>query len=276
VVAPGATVEKLAGGFTFTEGPTCDPDGNVFFTDQPSDRILKWSTDGRLSTFLEPAGRANGMYFAPGGELIACADEKTALWSIAPDGAVSVLLDTYEDIALNGPNDVWVRADGSLYFTDPFYPRPWWTHDPVPQGGQHVYFLSADRRRLVRVITDMVKPNGIIGTPDGRTLFVSDIGASRTYRYDIASDGRASGKTLLVEQGSDGMTLDEEGHLYLTGDGVMVFNPEGRQVEHIRVGGEKWTANVSFGGKDRQTLFITATTGFYGVRTRVRGANRAK
>ena len=146
VVAPEATVEKLAGGFAFAEGPTCDPDGNVLFTDQPNDRILKWSTEGRLSTFLQPAGRANGMYFAPGGDLIACADEKTALWSIAPDGRTTALLDTYGSRALNGPNDVWVRPDGALYFTDPFYPRPWWTYDAMPQDGQHVYFLSADRR----------------------------------------------------------------------------------------------------------------------------------
>jgi len=276
VVAPDATVEKLAGGFAFTEGPTCDADGNVLFTDQPNDRILKWSTEGRLSTFLQPAGRANGMYFTAGGDLIACADEKTALWSIAPDGTTTVLLDTYDGKSLNGPNDVWVRPDGGLYFTDPFYPRPWWTHGAMPQDGQHVYFLAADRQRLVRVIADLTKPNGIIGTPDGTSLFVSDIGASQTYRYEIARDGNLSGKTLVVEQGSDGMTLDEEDHLYLTGDGVMVFDLHGRQVDHIRVPDEKWTANVAFGGTDRQTLFITASTGLYGVRMRVRGANAAK
>jgi gluconolactonase len=276
VVAPEATVEKLAGGFEFTEGPACDPDGNLLFTDQPNDRILKWSTEGRLSTFLQPAGRANGMYFASGGELIACADEKTALWSITPEGRTTVLVDSYRDRPLNGPNDVWVRPDGALYFTDPFYPRPWWTHDTMPQDGQHVYFLSADRQRLVRVITDLTKPNGIIGTPDGRHLFVSDIAANQTHRYDIAPDGSLAGHILVVEQGSDGMTLDAAGHLYLTGDGVMVFDSQGRQIDHVRIPGEKWTANVAFGGKDRQTLFITASTGLYAIRMRVRGANAAK
>lgn len=276
VVAPEATVEKLAGGFAFTEGPTCDPDGNVLFTDQPNDRILKWSTEGRLSTFLQPAGRANGMCFTPGGDLIACADQNTALWSIAPGGTTTVLLDTYGSRALNGPNDVWVRPDGALYFTDPFYPRPWWTHHTMPQDGQHVYFLSADRKRLVRVTTDLTKPNGIIGTPDGRSVFVSDIEAKQTFRYDIAPDGNLSGKTLVVEQGSDGMSLDDEGHLYLTGDGVMVFDSQGRQIDHIRIPDEKWTANVAFGCRDRQTLFITASTGLYGIRMRVRGANAAK
>jgi gluconolactonase len=274
--APGAKVEKLAGGFAFTEGPTCDAAGNLFFTDQPNDRILKWSADGKLSTFLQPAGRANGMYFDRSGNLIACADEKTALWSIAPDGKVTVILNEYGGKPLNGPNDVWVRPDGGLYITDPFYKRPWWTHDTMPQDGQHVYFLAADRRQLVRVVDDLTKPNGIIGTPDGKTLYVSDFGAKKTYRYDIAPDGRLTRKTLVAAQGSDGMTLDSEGHLYLTGDGVMVFDKAGRQVEQIRIPGEAWTANVSFCGTDRRTLFITAGTSLYAVRMRVKGANAAK
>ena len=123
VVTPGTTLEKLASGFDFTEGPTCDAEGSVFFTDQPNNRILTWSADGRLSTFLQPAGRANGMYFDPAGHLIACADEKNELWSIAPDGTVSVLAGEYGGTRLNGPNDVWVRPDGAIYFTDPFYER---------------------------------------------------------------------------------------------------------------------------------------------------------
>jgi gluconolactonase len=216
------------------------------------------------------------MFFTPGGDLAACADEKTAVWSIAPDRTVRVLASEYANRSLNGPNDVWVRPDGALYFTDPFYNRPWWTHETMPQDGQHVYFLSADRQRLLRVVTDLTQPNGIIGTPDGRTLFVSDIGAKRTYRYVIAADGSLSGKSLVIEEGSDGMTLDNEGHLYLTGNGVMVFDQSGRLVDRIRIPDEKWTANVSFCGKDRQTLFITASSGLYAVRTRVKGANAAK
>ena len=226
VVASGAAVEKLAGDFAFTEGPTCDAQGNLFFTDQPNDRIMKWSVDGRLSTFLQPAGRANGMYFDSSGQLVAAADEKTALWSIAPDGKTSVILDSYAGKPLNGPNDVWVRPDGALYFTDPFYKRPWWTHDTMPQDGQHVYFLSADRRQLVRVTADLEKPNGIIGTPDGETLYVADIGAGKTFRFDIAPDGTLTGQTLFAEQGSDGMTLDNEGNLHLTGKGALAPQPD--------------------------------------------------
>ena len=276
VVAAGAKVEKLAADFAFTEGPTCDAQGNLFFTDQPNDRIMKWSVDGKLSTFLQPAGRANGMYFDSRGQLLAAADEKTALWSIAPDGKVTVILDSYGGKPLNGPNNLWVRPDGAIYFTDPFYKRPWWTHDTMPQDGQHVYFLSADRRQLVRVTADLEKPNGIVGTPDGKTLYVADIGAGKTFRFDIATDGRLTRKTLVAEQGSDGMTLDTEGNLYLTGKGVLVYDRMGRQIEEMQIPDEEWTANVSFCGQDRRTLFITASKGLYRIKMRVSGANAAK
>jgi gluconolactonase len=276
VVAPGAHLEKLAGGFAFTEGPTCDAAGSVFFTDQPCDRILKWSAEGALSTFLQPAGRANGMCFAPDGTLVACADARNELWSIAPDGSVRVLIAGHGGRPLNGPNDVWVRPDGALWFTDPYYQRSWWTHRAMPQDGQHVYFFSADRQRLVRVADDLQKPNGIIGSPDGQTLWVTDIGAGKTWRYDAAADGGLSGRTLAADLGSDGATLDDEGHLYLTGEGVTVFDSAGRPIERVEVPGEEWTANVCFGGRDRRTLFITASTGLYALRMRVRGANAAK
>ena len=275
ILAPDAKLEKLAGDFKFTEGPTCDKDGNVFFTDQPNDRILKWSVEGKLSTFLQPAGRANGMYFDAQGNLIACADEKTALWSIKPDGQHTVITNAFADKSLNGPNDVYVLASGALYFTDPFYKRAWWNYPEHPQDGEHVYFLSADRRTLQRVTTDLQQPNGIIGTPDGKTLFVADIKARKTYAYDIQSDGTLTNKRLRCELGSDGMTLDTAGNLYLTGQGVSVFDPTGKKVAQIAVP-ERWTANVSFGGKDHRTLFITASGGFYSIRTQNAGANRAK
>lgn len=274
-VAPGAKLEKLAGDFIFTEGPTCDRDGNIFFTDQPNNRILKWSVDGKLTTFLQPAGRANGMFFDAHGNLIACADEKAELWSIAPDGKHTVLAHEYEGKILNSSNDVWVRPDQALYFTDPFYKRDWWDYNQPPQGTEQVYLLSADRKLLKRVTTDLVQPNGIIGSPDGKTLFVADIGAHKTYAYDIQPDGTLTNKRLRCELGSDGMTLDTEGNLYLTGKGVTVFDKTGRQIGHIDVP-EPWTANVSFGGKDHQTLFITASTSLYSIKLRVAGANAAK
>jgi len=275
VVAPGATLEKLAGGFAFTEGPTSDAAGNVYFTDQPNNRILKWSVDDALSTFLQPAGRANGMYFDAAGNLLVCADEKTELWSIAPDGRHTVLAGAYGGKPLNGPNDVWARPDGAIYFTDPFYRRDWWDYDAPPQGTEQVYFLSADRKTLRRVTNDLVKPNGIIGTPDGKTLFVADIRAGRTYAFDMQPDGSLTHRRLRCELGSDGMTLDTEGRLYLTGKGVSVCDASGTVVERIDVP-EPWTANVSFGGTDHKTLFITASAGLYAIRLRVAGANAAK
>ena len=275
VVAPGTKLEKLSGEFQFTEGPTVDANGNVYFTDQPNDRIMKWSVKGELSTFMKPAGRSNGMYFDSQGNLIACADEKNELWSIAPDGTVTVLAKEYQGKPLNGPNDVWVHPRGGMYFTDPFYKRPWWEHNQAPQDGQHVYHLSPDRKQLRRVADDLRQPNGIIGTPNGQTLFVADIGARKTYRFDILPDGSLSGKKLFCEMGSDGMTLDSQGNLYLTGRGVFVFDRNGQQIDHIEVP-ESWTANVSFGGKDLQTLFITASKGLYSIQLNSSAANLSK
>jgi gluconolactonase len=275
VIAPGATLETLAGGFAFTEGPTSDGDGNVFFTDQPNNRILKWSVDGTLSTFLQPAGRSNGLYFGAAGDLLACADEKTELWSIAADGRRTVLAREFAGKPLNGPNDLWERPDGAIYFTDPFYKRDWWDYSARPQDSEQVYFLSADRKTLMRVTTDLAQPNGIIGTPDGKTLFVADIRAGRTYAFDIQPDGSLTSKRVRCELGSDGMTLDTEGNLYLTGKGVSIVDTTGKKIGQIDVP-EPWTANVCFGGRDHQTLFITASKGLYAIRLQVRGANAAK
>ncbi|MBC8872071.1 MAG: SMP-30/gluconolactonase/LRE family protein [Planctomycetes bacterium] len=270
IIAPGAKVEKLADGFKFTEGPAADAEGNVFFTDQPNDRILKWSVDGKLSTFIEPCGRSNGLCFDDEGNLWACADEKNALWCIDSAGKETVVVKDYEGKLLNGPNDVWIRPDGGLYFTDPFYKRPYWNRGPIEQDGQCVYFLPADRKKLVRVVDDFEQPNGIIGTPCGKTLYITDIRGRKTYSYDIQPDGTLTGKKLFCELGSDGMTIDCEGNVYLTGKGVTVFDKTGKQIEHIAVD-ERWTANVCFGGADMKTLFITASKGLFGLRMRVKG-----
>jgi len=275
VLADGAKLEKLAGDFAFTEGPTCDRAGNVFFVDQPNNRILEWTTGGKLSTFLQPSGHANGMMFDADGNLIACADEHNELWSIAPDKKVTVLIRNFQGKYLNGPNDVWVAPDGAMYITDPFYQRTWWDHTTMALPNQEVFYLSPDRKQLKLVTDDLVKPNGITGTPDGKTLFVADIQADQTWRYDILPDGSLTNKTLFCAKGSDGMTIDEDGDLYLCGHGVTIFNKTGQRIEHIDVK-ESWTANVCFGGKDRQTLFITASESLYSIRMRVRGANPSK
>ncbi|HSU54559.1 MAG TPA: SMP-30/gluconolactonase/LRE family protein [Candidatus Dormibacteraeota bacterium] len=271
IIAPGEKLQKLAGDFSFTEGPACDAQGNVFFTDQPNDRILKWSTDGALSTFMHPSGRANGLTFDNAGNLWACADETNALWRIAPDRKITVVVKDYQGKLLNGPNDVWVRPAGGLYFTDPYYKRPYWKRGPKEMD-ECVYYLAADNLSLTRVIDDLKQPNGIIGTTNGQTLYVADIGAGKTYRYSIQEHGPLRDKTLFCELGSDGMTIDSEGNVYLTGKGVTVFDATGKQIEHIDVP-ESWTANVCFGGKDRQTLFITASKSLYSLKMRVRGVD---
>ncbi len=248
LIAPGAKLEKLSADFQFTEGPTCDPAGNIFFTDQPNNRIMEWSTDGKLSTFLQPAGRANGMYFDAHGNLLACADEKTELWSIAPDKKVTVLAKDYQSKYLNGPNDVWAVPGGGLYITDPYYQRDWWTYTKMAQDSQQVYYLAPGAKDLRRVTTDLKQPNGITGTPDGKKLFVADIGADRTYSYDIQPDGTLANKQLFCKKGSDGMTIDDQGDIFITGHGVTIFDKTGKQIEHIDIQ-EPWTANVSFGGQ---------------------------
>ena len=271
IIAPGAKVEKLADGFSFTEGPAVDKKGNVYFTDQPNDRIMKWSTDGKLSVFLDKTGRANGMYFDKKGNLLACSDMENEIWSFNPKGEHTVLVTDYNGKKLNGPNDLWIRPDGGIYFTDPLYVRNYWTRDPKMQlEGEYVYFLSPDRKTITPVDTDIEKPNGIIGTPDGKLLYVADIKAGKTYVYEIQKDGSLTNKKLFAEMGSDGMTIDSEGNIYLTGRGVTVFNPKGERIERIPVEAG-WTANVCFGGKDMKTLFITASQNLYSLRMNVKG-----
>jgi gluconolactonase len=193
------------------------------------------------------------------------------MWSIAPDKKVTVLVKEFGSKLLNGPNDLWIRPDGALYFTDPRYPRPYWKRDPATQQpGEYVYFLSADHKSLKPVATDLKQPNGIVGTPDGKTLYVADIAAGKSYRYAIQTDGSLTEKTLFCNLGSDGMALDREGNVYLTGHGVTVFDKTGKQIEHFEIP-EAWTGNVTFGGKDHDYLFVTASKGVYGAKMRVKG-----
>ena len=271
ILAPGAKLEKLADGFFFTEGPASDADGNIYFTDQPNDRIMIWSVDGKLSTFMQPCGRSNGLCFDGQGKLIACADDHNELWSIdVKTKEQTVLVKDYKGKLLDGPNDVWVRPDGGIYFTDPYYQREYWKRGPKEQDAEGVYYLSPDRKTLTRVVADMTRPNGIIGTADGKTLYVSDIDSKKTWSYTPNPDGSLGNKTFFCEMGSDGMTIDDAGNVYLTNHGVTAFDRTGKRVLHIDVP-EDWTGNICFGGRDRQLLFITASKGIYGIRTRTKG-----
>lgn len=266
LIAPGAEVEKLAGGFVFTEGPACDAEGNVYFSDIPNNRIHKWSIGGKLTTFRENSGGANGLYFDSKGNLLACEGGSRRLTSISPDSKkVAVLAGSFDDKKLNSPNDLWIDPHGGVYFTDPRYG----SQEGLEQDGFHVYYLSPDRKQLVRVIDNLVMPNGIVGTADGKLLYVADPGDRKIYVYHIQSDRSLTGRKLFAPQGSDGMTLDEKGNVYLTSGTVTIYDPAGKKIAAIKT--PEGPANVCFGGKDRRTLFITARKGFYSIRMNVRG-----
>ena len=272
VIAKGAELELVADDYKFTEGPAADSNGDVYFTDQPNDRILKWNAaDNTVSEFMKPSGRSNGLYFDDDGNLLSAADEKNQLWRIDADKDVTVMVDNFEGQNLNGPNDLWIDGKGGIYFTDPYYQRSWWDHQEPPQEARRVYYLAkgSDSPRVV-ADDNFDQPNGIIGSPDGKTLYVSDNGTKKTYVYDMDEEGNLSHKRLFADMGSDGMTLDNRGNVYLTGDGVTVFDKSGNQIQHIDVP-EKWTANVTFGGPDRKTLFITAMDSVYTLAMAVHG-----
>jgi gluconolactonase len=210
------------------------------------------------------------LYFDAEGQLWACADEKNELWKIDPvSKKITVVVREFQGKRLNGPNDVWVSPAGRVYFTDPFYKRPYWQRGPEEQEKRGLYLL--DRDQLLLLDGDFVQPNGIVGRGDGKVLYVSDLGKGRTYTYEIQEDGRLKNRRLLIAMGSDGMTIDQAGNLYLTGKGVTVVSPEGKVLERIEVP-EPWTANVCFGGADRKTLFITASQGLYAIATKIAGA----
>ena len=265
IVAGGAKMKKLAGGFKFTEGPAADVEGNIFFSDIPNNRINKWSLEGVLSTFREDSGGANGLFFDKAGNLIACEGGRRQLVAITPDGKIIVLADSYGGKRLNSPNDLWITPAGGIYFTDPRYG----SRDDMQQGGEHVYYLSADRKKLIRVIDDMVRPNGLIGTADGKLLYVSDRGAKKTYVYKVNPDGTLLDKKFFAAEGSDGMTIDNRGNIYLTTEVVSVYDSAGNRIEAIEV--PETPANVCFGGSDKQTLFITARTSLYSLQMQVKG-----
>jgi gluconolactonase len=271
LVADGATPQLISKQFSFTEGPAVDKKGNVFFSDQPNDKIWKYGTDGKLTVFLDKTRRSNGMYFDAKGNLITCADAENEILSIDKRGNVTVLLKDYEGKKLNGPNDLWIHpTTGGIYFTDPYYQRNYWTRKKPDIEKQNVYYLAKGKSVAVPVIENLNKPNGIVGTPDGKTLYIGDTGGRKTYQYTINGDGSLSEGKVFAEVGSDGMALDNLGNLYLTTRGVSVFNPEGKKIAQIAI--SSYTSNVVFGGKNLDKLFITSLESIYVLDMKVKGA----
>ncbi|MBL7743568.1 MAG: SMP-30/gluconolactonase/LRE family protein [Chitinophagaceae bacterium] len=282
LVSPAAhgRLDTLGRGYSFTEGPAVDKHGNIFFTDQPNDKIYKWSANSaQITTFLTGTGRSNGMMFDKNGYLIACADMHGEVWKIAPNGSHTVLVNNYNGKLLNGPNDVWINPrNGGMYITDPIFPRGYWAAgDPRQQGwppthseqaptgkGGHVYYLAPGSNTLVRVTTQPGWdadgwPNGVVGTPDGKKLYVNkwapDINTAGTWVFDIKHDGTLTNMRKFVDMGGDGMSMDERGNVYISNQyGVTAFNPQGQKVFNVPTNGA--TNNV-FGGPNNKTLFIT-------------------
>jgi len=251
-------IEKLATDFKFTEGPAVDKKGNVYFTDIPENKIYIWTTADSLSTYREDSNGANGLYFDEEQNLYACEGGKTRITRTSPEGDYKVIASEYNGQEFNRTNDLWVNPKGGVYFTDPKYGRD---QDQLPQGSMQVYFINSANDSVIRVTNDLVKPNGLIGTPDGKTLYITDPGANTTYRYNIENDGTLSNKSLFVEVGGDGMTIDQQGNVYLTTSGqpqVDVFSPEAKLLKSIKV--PEQPSNVTFGGENRDQLFITART----------------
>ncbi|MFL5741972.1 MAG: SMP-30/gluconolactonase/LRE family protein [Flavisolibacter sp.] len=272
------TIQK---GFAFTEGPAVDKQGNVYFTDQPNDKIYRWdAASGAITTFLTGAGRANGMEFDEDGNLIVCADMHGEVWKIDMDGSHEVLVTNYKGKLLNGPNDVWINpVTGGIYITDPMYPRNYWdASDPRRQGwepthseqaergkGGYVYYLASGSHTLVRVTTmpdwnSDSWPNGVVGTPDGKKLYINQWSSNNSggiWIFDINADGTLSNMKPFVSHmnSCDGMSMDELGNVYVSGAfGLNAFDPKGNKILAIPAGGG--TNNV-FAGKDNKLLFMT-------------------
>jgi gluconolactonase len=308
ITEPFENLRIIKEGFSFTEGPAVDKDGNVFFTDQPNDKIWKWDAEtDEVTLWLEGTGRANGMAFDKDGNLITCSDMYGEVWKIKPDKSHTVLVNNYNGKLLNGPNDVWVNpVTGGLYITDPMFPRSYWeATDPrkvnnpnwpptkseqaATGKGGHVYYLAPGATSLVRVTTMSSWaadswPNGVVGTPDGKKLYVNKWAANNlggTWEFTINEDGTLTLVKQVTTTGGDGMSMDEKGNIYISnGLGVKVVDPKlpsaGAVIMTIPVSatGGGATNNV-FAGKDQKTLLITGPVDkITSIKTYVRGVEK--
>lgn len=269
LVSDGSKPTKISGKFTFTEGPAADQYGNIYFTDQPNNSIYIWNwKDNSVKLFSKNTGRANGTFFDSEGNLITCSDENGEIWKFSKDGSHTVLLKNIGGKRLNGPNDLWMDEHNGIYFTDPLYERDYWKNFKQEITEEYLYYRNPDG--TVTKFDHFVQPNGIIGSNKLKKLYISDLYAEKTYVYDIVGEGKLANRKVFCEMGSDGMTLDEKGNLYLTNKGVTVFNPEGEKILHIPID-EEWTGNVTFGGKNSDILFITASKSVYTLKMNVSG-----
>ncbi|GFZ80350.1 gluconolactonase [Pseudohongiella nitratireducens] len=265
LIEQGAEVELLSDAFTFTEGPIADANGNVYFSDIPANRIHVWTLEGELETFRENSNSANGLFFDQDWRLHA-AEGGGRITRMNDMAEVTVLSDSYDGAPYNSPNDLWIDGEGGIYFSDPRYGN----ESNLPQPGYYVYYLAPGAEQAQLIITDLERPNGIIGTRDGDTLYVADHGGNRTYAYDINAPGELGDRRVIANQGSDGVTLDENGNLYLTeGRNINIYSSLGQPLQSLTF--PMAPANMTFGGPNRDILFVTARSHLYALEMNVRG-----
>jgi gluconolactonase len=270
---------KLHTGFSFTEGPAADRDGNVYFSDIPKQKIFKVDTKGKLSLFRDRTNRANGLMVNAKGEVVAC-EMAGQVAAYSADGKERrVLADKYDDKRFNAPNDLVIDRAGGVYFTDPAFGAP----RPLPQGKTAVYHVSAEGK-VARLIDGLPNPNGVILSPDEKTLYVIPSGQADMMSYPVEAPGKiGKGKVFCTlrqpegakNSGGDGLTVDVKGNLYITSRiGLQVYDPAGKYLGLIKVPQEP--ANVTFGGADFKTLYVTARTSLYTIPMEVAGHQFAR
>ena len=273
-------LQKVAGGFGFTEGPIWHPkDGYLLFSDMPNDVRRRWHADGGVREVRRPANKCNGMTYDAALNLIVCEHATSTLVRERPDGRRETLASHFEGKELNSPNDVCVRSDGSIYFSDPWYGRMpgFGVERPRQLGWQGVYRLAPNGELHLAVERDeFTQPNGLCFSPDEKRLYVNDTTRAHIRVYNVAEDGSLSAGRVFaaglaseeVKGRPDGMKCDERGNVWCTGPGgVWIFSPSGETIGRIVV--PEATANLHWGGADFRTLYLTASTSLYALRTRV-------
>ncbi|HEU5101320.1 MAG TPA: SMP-30/gluconolactonase/LRE family protein [Roseiflexaceae bacterium] len=277
LIEPGDP-ERIASGFQFTEGPVWHPDGYLLFSDIPASRIYKWTPDRAVTIWREPTGMSNGLTLDRERRVVACEHAGRRVSRSTADGAAIALADSYGGKRLNSPNDVVVKSDGAIYFSDPPYGlAP--PHGPSVQEQEQpcngLYRITPDGV-LELLADDFDRPNGLAFSADETLLYVDDSPRRHVRVFDVRADGTLANSRIFADMdhpqpGSpDGMKLDSAGHLYVAGaTGVWVFEPDGTCLGVI-VTPER-PANCAWGDDDRQTLYITARTSLYKVRTSVPG-----
>lgn len=254
-------IETVGKGFMFTEGPVCLPDGKILFSDIPADTIF----DTERNVFRNPSGQSNGLTLDNENRLIAAEHANRRVSRTEADGSITVLAETFEGKKLNSPNDVVVRKDGILFFTDPPYGLRGGLEGDLAEldfAGVYAILEPGNVKLLAR---DFKKPNGLALSPDEKILYVADTEGKHIRAFDLAEDASVSNDRVLCDlPGPDGIKVDTEGNIWATaGDGVRVIRPDGTLVETIEFPGAP--ANCGFCGPDGKTLFVTARTGIYKV-----------